>query len=78
MPATLYRNARFFTADDPAWAEAVVVDGADFAFVGAEADAPPTDDVVDLGGRVVLPGFTDAHTHPVSYTHLTLPTIYSV
>ena len=26
MPATLYRNARFFTADDPAWAEAVVVD----------------------------------------------------
>ena len=26
-------------------------------------------EVVDAGGRVVLPGFVDAHT-PVSYTHL--------
>jgi imidazolonepropionase len=25
----------------------------------------PDDDVVDAGGRVVLPGFVDAHTHPV-------------
>ncbi|MFJ4996557.1 amidohydrolase [Microbacterium sp. NPDC088619] len=63
MPRTLYRNARFFTADDTAWAEAVIVDGTEFAFVGAEADAPPSDATVDLGGRVVLPGFTDAHTH---------------
>jgi len=33
----------------------------------AEIDALLTDDVeiVDAGGRIVLPGFVDAHTHPV-------------
>ncbi|ALX66319.1 amidohydrolase [Microbacterium sp. XT11] len=64
--STLYRNARFFTAAEPGeplWAEAVVVDDGAFSFVGAEADAPASDAVVDLEGRVVLPGFTDAHTH---------------
>lgn len=63
MARTLFRNARFFTADDAAWADGVVVDGESFAFVGAAADAPPADETVDLGGRTVLPGFTDAHTH---------------
>ena len=63
MTRTLYRNARFFTADEGGWADAVIVDGDSFAFVGAEGDAPATDAVVDLGGRAVLPGFTDAHTH---------------
>ncbi|ROR65166.1 amidohydrolase [Agrococcus jenensis] len=61
---TLYRNGRIFTADpDTAWAEALVVDGDSIAFVGADADAPQADETVDLGGRLVLPGFTDAHTH---------------
>lgn len=63
MTRTLYRNARFFTAGEPAWADAVVVEGESFVFVGSEADAPHAEDVVDLDGRVVLPGFTDAHTH---------------
>lgn len=63
MPRTLFRNARFFTADDVAWADAVVVEDESFLFVGAESDAPAVDEIVDLGGRTVLPGFTDAHTH---------------
>src|SRR6185295_2495922 len=35
--------------------------------VGSEIEALIDDDttVVDAGGRVVLPGFVDAHTHPV-------------
>ena len=33
--------------------------------------------VINLSGKYIYPGFTDAHG-PVSYTHLTLPTIYSV
>lgn len=64
--STLYRNARVFTAAaDPAdaWAEAVVIDDDRIAWVGADADAPAADRSVDLGGRLVLPGFVDAHTH---------------
>ncbi|MFJ4222842.1 amidohydrolase [Microbacterium sp. NPDC089695] len=64
--STLYRNARVFTADaDPAgaWAEAFTVDDDRIAWVGADADAPAADHVVDLDGRLVLPGFVDAHTH---------------
>lgn len=63
MSGILYRNARILTADEPAWAEAMVVDGGVFSHVGDEADAPDTDATVDLGGALVLPGFTDAHTH---------------
>lgn len=63
----LYRNARVFTVDaDPraAWADAFTVTGDRIAWVGHDGDAtPPADRVVDLGGRLVLPGFTDAHTH---------------
>ena len=66
---TVYRNARVFTAAaDPehAWADAFVVDGDRFTAVGDEAEAlaaAPAATVVDLDGRLVLPGFTDAHTH---------------
>ncbi|RBO73310.1 amidohydrolase, partial [Microbacterium sp. H6] len=63
MTRTLYRNARIFTGDESRWAEAIVVDGEEFIHVGSEAEAPHADAEVDLGGRVVLPGFTDAHTH---------------
>lgn len=64
--STLYRNARVFTADvDPghAWAEAFTVDDDRIGWVGADADAPAADQEVDLDGRLVLPGFVDAHTH---------------
>jgi imidazolonepropionase len=35
------------------------------AWVGPRADAPPTDDELDLGAALVTPGLVDAHTHPV-------------
>lgn len=44
---------------------AIVVDGEQIAWVGAAADAPDADDRRDLGGRAVLPGFVDSHTHLV-------------
>jgi predicted amidohydrolase YtcJ len=44
-----------------------VVDGDRIAFVGGDADAAsaagPSAAAVDLGGRLVLPGFVEAHTH---------------
>ncbi|MGN7799453.1 amidohydrolase [Leifsonia sp. 22587] len=64
---TLFRNGRVFTAEpDPAstWADAFAVTGATISWVGRDGDEEPAADrVVDLGGRLVLPGFTDAHTH---------------
>ncbi|WP_226532837.1 amidohydrolase [Microbacterium paraoxydans] len=63
MTRTLYRNGRIFTGDESRWAEAVVVEDDVFIHVGSDTDAPATDTVVDLEGRTVLPGFTDAHTH---------------
>ena len=35
------------------------------AWIGAPADAPSTDDRVDLGSALVTPGLVDSHTHPV-------------
>ncbi|CAI3795138.1 imidazolonepropionase [Pseudarthrobacter sp. MM222] len=42
---------------------AVVVEGERIAWLGPAADAPAADDVVDAGGRAVLPGWVDSHTH---------------
>jgi imidazolonepropionase len=44
---------------------AVVVDGGRVAWVGPAADAPPADVRTDVGGRAVIPGFVDSHTHLV-------------
>ncbi|RAX15043.1 imidazolonepropionase [Pseudarthrobacter sp. AG30] len=42
---------------------AVVVDGERIAWIGAAADAPAADDAVDAGGRAMLPGWVDSHSH---------------
>ena len=56
-------------ADRPR-AEAVAVTGERISAVGSAADvAPgigPRTRVIDLGGRLLLPGFQDAHVHPLS------------
>jgi imidazolonepropionase len=44
---------------------AVVLDGRRVAWVGRRADAPEADDLRDLGGRAVVPGFVDSHSHLV-------------
>ena len=45
-------------------AAVVAVDGR-VAWVGAAADFPDVDIAHDMAGAAVLPGFVDAHTHPV-------------
>ncbi|WP_309106975.1 imidazolonepropionase [Arthrobacter sp.] len=42
---------------------AVVIEGERISWIGAAAEAPAADDVVDAGGRAVLPGWVDSHTH---------------
>jgi predicted amidohydrolase YtcJ len=51
------------------WAGAVAVRGGRIAYVGTAAGAKrwigPSTRVIDLAGKMVLPGFHDAHVHPV-------------
>ncbi len=44
---------------------ALVVEGGRVAWTGADDDVPPTDEAIDVGGRAVVPGFVDSHTHLV-------------
>ena len=70
-PEVIYTNARIWTgALDEPWAEALAVhEGAllDVGPVGrVEALRQVGTRVVDLGGRFVVPGFIDNHTHFLS------------
>ncbi|MCW2761908.1 MAG: hutI [Marmoricola sp.] len=44
---------------------AVVLEGRRVAWVGPRLRAPAADDARDLGGRAVIPGFVDSHSHLV-------------
>jgi predicted amidohydrolase YtcJ len=66
------RNGKFYTLD-PARprAEAVAIMGGRVAAVGTDADAEawtrPGTQVIDLGGRLALPGLIDSHVHFLVY-----------
>jgi len=66
----LHRGRVMKMAPDGAEVEAIAVAGDRIVALGEDRDAlalrGPRSRVVDLRGRTVLPGFTDAHTHPVS------------
>ncbi len=62
------RGARVYTMDRAVpWAEAVAVSGGRVTWIGADADARDHvavgTEVIDAGGRLVLPGFIDSHNH---------------
>ncbi len=71
-PADLVLTGGHVHTVDPARprAEAVAVRGERIVAVGSAADAHdwigPRTRVVDLAGRLLLPGFQDAHVHPIS------------
>jgi len=44
---------------------ALVIDGSTVAWTGRRTAAPAADAAVDLGGRAVIPGFVDSHSHLV-------------
>lgn len=44
---------------------ALIIEGSRIAWVGSAADVPAADETLDLGGRTVLPGFVDSHSHLV-------------
>jgi len=62
------RNARVYTVDaQRPWAQAVAIKDDRIVWVGDEKDAEghtgPTTNVIDAGGRMLLPGFIDSHFH---------------
>jgi predicted amidohydrolase YtcJ len=64
-------NGRVYTMDAARrWAGAVAVSEGQIVAVGTDAYVRelvgPGTDIVDLGGRMLLPGFQDAHVHPPS------------
>ena len=67
-------NGRVLTQAKPATAEAVAVRDGRIAWVGRSADAWNGGSAgakrIDLGGRTVVPGFSDAHAHVWKVGHL--------
>jgi imidazolonepropionase len=73
MTSTLVTNIGELVTNDPEAEDllgaitdaALVVEGSRVAWVGRAADAPDADERLDVGGRAVLPGFVDSHSHLV-------------
>ncbi|MBO0680493.1 amidohydrolase [Mycolicibacterium sp. S2-37] len=71
----VFRNGRVYTGAADPWAQAVAVTGDSIAYVGddpgAMALAGPATRVIDLGGKLLMPGFVEGHTHPFLGAFLT-------
>ncbi|MFJ5832170.1 imidazolonepropionase [Streptomyces sp. NPDC093089] len=74
MTTTLITNIGSLVTNDPALGEgplgllqdaALVLEGDTVAWAGPAAAAPAADHAVDAGGRAVVPGFVDSHSHLV-------------
>ena len=76
---TVLKNGYVYTAEArPATAEAMAIRAGTIVFVGSSADAAkyvgPATRVVDLKGRMVMPGFVDSHIH----ASISVSQLYSV
>jgi predicted amidohydrolase YtcJ len=65
------RNGAIYTVDGArSWAETIAIDAGRIVYVGNDAGAKdyigPQTEVVDLEGRMVMPGMQDVHIHPIS------------
>ncbi|WP_168626963.1 imidazolonepropionase [Cryobacterium sp. BB307] len=71
--STVIDNIGLLVTNDPEQGEltaeranaAVVIDNGVISWVGDAGSAPDADDRLDVGGRCVIPGFVDSHSHVV-------------
>lgn len=68
-PNLIFINGSIYTVNKGyLWAEAFAISGDRVIFVGKDKDAEKLinsgDEVIDLDGKMVLPGFIDSHAHP--------------
>ena len=67
----VFRNGSIYTVDiNRSWASAVAVKDGRIAYVGTDEGlgdwTGEATRVVDLAGKLMLPGFQDVHIHPIS------------
>lgn len=65
----VFHNGPIYTVAGPdPWADAIAVTGNAISYVGDEAGAMarvgPETQVIDLNGRLLMPGFVEGHIHP--------------
>ncbi len=70
----VFVNGKIYTVDKKnKWAQAVAVKDKKIIFVGSDEEGHQyiSDDskMIDLNGKVMLPGFFDCHVHPTGYVH---------
>jgi predicted amidohydrolase YtcJ len=71
LPQLILHNANIYTVDSAQpRAQAVAITGGKFVAVGSRNEILPLagaqTKLIDLGGKTVVPGFIDAHSHPAS------------
>ena len=71
---TAYVNGKIYTMKQEGdWVEAIAVRDGKIVFAGSNREAMQIvcDNVVDLKGNVVFPGFIDCHQHTLAYARTT-------
>ncbi len=68
---TVFINGKIYTVNEKQpFAEAVIIEGSKIVFVGSNEEAKKLIDestkIIDLGGKLMLPGFNDSHLHFIS------------
>jgi len=71
MAELALKNGAIYTVDGSRrWADALAIRKGHIVFVGTDKDLAahvgPQTKVIDLQGRMVVPGFQDSHIHPIS------------
>jgi hypothetical protein len=66
----ILQNGKIYTVNEAQpWAEAIAIKNGQIVFVGANSEINnykgPQTTLIELGGRMVLPGFHDSHLHPL-------------
>lgn len=67
----VFKNGAIYTSDaSRSWADAVAIKNGKIIYVGPNSGVQQyvsrTTSVIDLQGKMLLPGFSDSHVHPVS------------
>jgi len=65
----IYFNTKVWTGDSAnAWADAMAITGNEIVYVGKDYESfkGSNTEMIDLGGKLMLPGFIDNHTHFLS------------